>query len=336
VTPSSFVRSIFGLICLDENEVLWLEKEIDRHSLHFRGCILFTMLALLAEYAVFHSPELAPEGNAMLSAITESFLRSGYEVITPESGDFEAELRRLAPLADVGLVIAPDHLLGKYSKILEDNCHSIGCGSLNVALCSNKPHVGAILTAQGIAVPKEITTGIRVIKEKRGAGALNMRIADVEPGPEEFGQEFIEGEHMSVSLVISRYVGDACSYYSGRPPLVLSLNRQFIRFDDGKVIFEGGEVNVDHPRKDEIVATAVKAATVLGCQGYAGVDVIVGDKVYVVDVNPRPTSSLTGIVAVMEEEIAEILVRASKGDVPESVHLRGKARYDKNGTVTVL
>ncbi|MFA5395121.1 MAG: ATP-grasp domain-containing protein [Methanogenium sp.] len=294
------------------------------------------MLALLAEYAVFHSPELAPEGNAMLSAITESFLRSGYEVITPESGDFEAELRRLAPLADVGLVIAPDHLLGKYSKILEDNCHSIGCGSLNVALCSNKPHVGAILTAQGIAVPKEITTGIRVIKEKRGAGALNMRIADVEPGPEEFGQEFIEGEHMSVSLVISRYVGDACSYYSGRPPLVLSLNRQFIRFDDGKVIFEGGEVNVDHPRKDEIVATAVKAATVLGCQGYAGVDVIVGDKVYVVDVNPRPTSSLTGIVAVMEEEIAEILVRASKGDVPESVHLRGKARYDKNGTVTVL
>lgn len=96
------------------------------------------MLALLAEYTVFHNPALAPEGNAMLSVLKESFLRSGYDVISPESGgDFEAELRRLSPLADVGgLVIAPDHLLGKYSKILEDNCHNIGCGSLNCALCS--------------------------------------------------------------------------------------------------------------------------------------------------------------------------------------------------------
>lgn len=294
------------------------------------------MLALLAEYTIFHNPALAPEGNAMLSVLKESFLRSGYDVITPESGDFEAELRRLSLLADVGIVIAPDHLLGKYSKILEDNCHSIGCGSLNCALCSKKPHAGAILAAQGIAVPKEITEGIRVIKEKQGAGALNMRIADEEPGPGEFGQEFIEGEHMSVSLVISRYVGNACSFYSGRPPLVLSLNRQFIRFDDGLVVFEGGEVGVDHPRKDEIVATAIKAATVLGCQGYVGVDVIVGDDIYVVDVNPRPTSSMTGIAAVMEEEIAEILVSASRGDIFESVHLTGRARYDKDGTVTIL
>ncbi len=118
-----------------------------------------------------------------------------------------------------GLVIAPDHLLGKYSKILEDNCHNIGCGSLNCALCSKKPHAGAILAAQGIAVPKEVSEGVRVIKEKQGAGALNMRIADEDPpGSGEFGQEFIEGEHMSVSLVIGRYVGNACSYYSGRPP----------------------------------------------------------------------------------------------------------------------
>lgn len=272
----------------------------------------------------------------MLSVLKESFIRSGYDVITPESGDFEAELRRLAPLADVGLVIAPDHLLGKYSKILEDNCHSIGCGSLNCAICSNKPHAGAILTAQGIAVPKEKNEGVRVIKEKQGAGALNMRIADEEPGPGEFGQEFIEGEHMSVSLVISRYVGNACSFYSGRPPLVLSLNRQYLRIGDGMVAFEGGEVGVDHPRRDEIIATAIKAATVLGCQGYAGVDVIVGDDIYVVDVNPRPTSSIIGLSAVMDEEIAEILVRASKGDIPESVHLMGTARYDKDGMVTVL
>ena len=79
------------------------------------------MLALLAEYTVFHNPALAPEGKAMLSVLKESFLRSGYDVITPESGDFEAELRRLSPLADVGLVIAPDHLIKAKNMIGKRN-----------------------------------------------------------------------------------------------------------------------------------------------------------------------------------------------------------------------
>ena len=73
---------------------------------------------------------------------------------------------------------------------------------------------------------------------------------------------------------------------------------------------------------------------VLGCQGYAGIDVVVGDRVYVVDVNPRPTTSLVGIAAVMEEEIADILVKASHGEAPTEVHLSGRVRFDKDGRIS--
>jgi predicted ATP-grasp superfamily ATP-dependent carboligase len=66
------------------------------------------------------------------------------------------------------------------------------------------------------------------------------------------------------------------------------------------------------------------------------VDLVVSDQPYVVDVNPRITTSLIGIAAVMEEEIADLLIRASHGDVPERVHHRGRVQFTKEGQVTRL
>jgi len=77
-----------------------------------------------------------------------------------------------------------------------------------------------------------------------------------------------------------------------------------------------------------------KAATVLGCQGYCGIDVIVADKVYVLDVNPRITTSIVGIAACMDEEIAQLIVSTSEGIAPEEVHFHGKVRFDRFGKVT--
>ncbi|WP_421908548.1 ATP-grasp domain-containing protein [Methanolacinia petrolearia] len=294
------------------------------------------MKALIAEYTVFNDPGLAPEGRAMLRVLSESFESCGYEVLSPEKGDFAEEIGRLAPECDVGLVIAPDDILWRFTKIVEDNTRNIGCGSLNIALCSNKRRTGEVLSSQGIAVPKEIDEGVRLIKRINGVDGQNMRLADEEPGKGEFGQEFIEGDNISVSLVGGRVTGDTCLSYSGKGPVVLSVNRQYIERDGNRFFYRGGETPVDHPRKDEIIETAIKSLNVLGCQGYTGVDVIVADDIYVVDVNPRPTTSLVGICAIMEEEIAEILVESSKGNVPDSVHLNGRVSFDTKGVVKRL
>jgi predicted ATP-grasp superfamily ATP-dependent carboligase len=294
------------------------------------------MKVLLAEYSVFHDPQLAPEGEAMLRTLTRSFENCGYIVITPQGRDFASELESLAQECDLGLVIAPDHLMAKFTKIIEDNTRNIGCGSLNCALCANKQRSARILSANGIAVPEERTDGTKVIKEICGCGTLNMRLSEDAPGEGEFGQRYIEGDHMSVSLVGSRITGEACLYYSGAEPLVLSLNRQFIDICNGTFTYEGGETPATHPRSDEIIATTKRAADVLGCQGYIGVDVIVGDQIYVVDVNPRITSSINGIAVLMQEEIAEILVRASYGDIQKAVHLTGHVQFDKSGKVTLI
>lgn len=294
------------------------------------------MKILLAEYTVFHDPMLAPEGRAMLDALRGSFKRCGHEVVTPEGVNFERELSNLAGTCDAGLVIAPDHLLAHFTKILEDATHNIGCGSMNCAVCANKKLTAAILKRNGILVPEEIVAGEKVIKEICGCGAQNMRLSQDIPGEGEFGQQYIPGEHLSVSLVCSRIVGNTCETGSGIPPLPLTINRQYIEIDDSTFRFLGGETPLNHPRSEEIIETASKAAMLLGCQGYAGVDMVVADDIYVVDVNPRITTSIVGIVQVMEEEIADLLLEASRGNLPRGVHCTGHVRFDKDGRVFAL
>ena len=295
------------------------------------------MKVFLAEYSVCNDPELAPEGAAMLAAISGSFERCGYDVVTPERPDFEGEIRRLAPGCDLGLVIAPDHLLFRYTHILEGLTHNIGCGSMNAAVCANKQRTAEILSRNGIAVPSAAGEGRRVVKPVAGCGALGVRLTEEEPGTGEFAQAYVEGEALSVSLVGSRVTGNVCEFYSGAPPLLLAVNRQEIAIaDDGRFVYLGGETPVHPDREEEIVGTAIRAMNALGCQGYTGIDVIAGEQIYVVDVNPRPTTSLAGIAAVMEEEIAEILVTASHGEAPAVVHLSGRVRFDKNGELCRL
>ncbi|MCX6700335.1 MAG: ATP-grasp domain-containing protein [Methanomicrobiales archaeon] len=293
------------------------------------------MKALIAEYSMYHDPNLAPEGRAMFMSLSASFSRCGYEVVTPGQGDFYLEIEKLAPGCDVGLVIAPDHLLPRFTLAMESSTHNLGCGSMNVAVCANKMRTGAILASHGIAVPEEQEEGLRVVKPVSGCGASGVRLTRSPAGQGEFGQRFIEGENFSVSVVGSRVVGEACLYFTGEPPVALALNRQHIEIDpEGQFHYRGGETPASHPKEQEIKDTAINAVKTLGCQGYAGVDVVVADRVYVVDVNPRITTSIVGITACMDEEIADILTRASKGEAIGGLHFAGHACFDASGAIT--
>lgn len=291
------------------------------------------MNVLLAEYTLHHDPSLAPEGEAMLKTLKQSFERLGYSVASPGEGDFGDEIEQIAHDCEYGLIIAPDHLLAGFTRRMEGITHNVGTDSTNAAVCANKRLTARILAEHGIDVPQEVSAGMRVIKPVRGSGSINVRISDEEPGEGEFGQEILTGDLLSVSVIGSRVVGDVCSFYSGAPPFVLAINRQEIENNDGRITYLGGETPVEHPRADEIRKIAQKVVTILGCQGYIGIDLIVGERITVIDVNPRITTSLIGIAAVMEEEIADLLIKASEGIEPEPVHLNGPVHFDTHGGI---
>ncbi|WP_319377790.1 ATP-grasp domain-containing protein [uncultured Methanocorpusculum sp.] len=300
------------------------------------------MTVLIAEYTAVLDPALAPEGKAMVAALKKSFEACGHTAVMPTGSDFDSEIARLVPDCEYGLVIAPDEVLAKYTHTLELATHNIGSDSTAVAVCASKRLSGKLLAKVGIDVPAEVPVdhpGKRVIKPIKGAGSVGVRIAkDGElPGDDEMSVEYLEGEHFSVSIIGSRVVGEACGFYSGLPPIFLTINRQLCEVrEDGTFAYHGGETPVHPPREAEMIEVAKKAIETLGCQGYVGLDMIVGEKIWVVDVNPRPTMSILGIVHVIEEEIADLLLKATIGLPPECVHYNGKtAKFDVVGGVVV-
>jgi predicted ATP-grasp superfamily ATP-dependent carboligase len=106
------------------------------------------------------------------------------------------------------------------------------------------------------------------------------------------------------------------------------VNKQLVCVEAG-FEYQGGIVPYRSDREEEILKVAKMAALALGLSGYAGIDLVVGDLPRVVDVNPRPTTSIVGIAKVMREEIADLILRARFATLPERVAVEGVCEFRK-------
>jgi len=282
------------------------------------------MKILLAEYSVCAGIDaLAGEGRAMLATLKRSFETAGCTVTIP--ADFEQGLAEASRSCDGFLLIAPDAMLEKYTAVAEKNSINLGCSPRVARLCADKQDTTEALLHNGIPAPRIIhEKGIKcVVKPRYGCGAEGVFIS---PSPVEkeglVSTEYIEGEHLSVSLI------------GGKTILPLTLNRQHITRTEVNDIaylgYNGNEMPYEHPAKKEILDVAAKAGNMLGCRGLFGIDIVYSDRPYVVDVNPRPTTSIMGLVTVMEENIADLILKARFGTLPESVTLKGHFSFTKS------
>jgi predicted ATP-grasp superfamily ATP-dependent carboligase len=114
-------------------------------------------------------------------------------------------------------------------------------------------------------------------------------------------QEFISGEPASV-----------CLLSNGKKALAISLNKQNVTLAHPNVdsSYNGGCVPYYHPLKQEAFALTEKVVeSIPGLRGYVGVDLIfTSQKIFVVDVNPRLTTSYVGLRKVASYNVAEALV----------------------------
>jgi predicted ATP-grasp superfamily ATP-dependent carboligase len=282
------------------------------------------MKIMLAEYSACAGIDsLAREGRAMLNTLKRSFEATGCKVFVPEN--FNEGLSELSKKCDCFLLIAPDVMLEKFTETAEKNCLNLGCSSHVVRLCADKQDTTELLLHNGIPAPRLVhEKGIKcVVKPRFGCGAEGVFIS---PGPIEregfISTEYIEGDHLSVSLI------------GGKTMLPLTLNRQHIKKTEAKDIafldYNGNDMPCDHPAKKEIFEVAKKTGQMLGCRGLFGIDIVYGDKPYVVDVNPRPTTSAIGLARIMEENMADLIIKARFGILPNSVIINGHFSFTKS------
>lgn len=297
---------------------------------------------LVAEYAsalgLGGTHEL--EGRAMLTVLVESFLSSGHNVAYPTSGPrikagepimvqgeggFETLLESID--ADAALLIAPDGLQPHFLEIIEGRTANLGSSPAAARLAADKLLCTRALARAGVPVaeivdrPDPVEKGCLqyVVKPRTGSGSEGVRITSfARAGPGEIVTRYHEGLHLSASFIVGE---------EGFLPL--TLNRQLIDFGDGKISYQGSQVPYNTPRAAEIWEAAEKAAAVLGLRGYAGIDFVLGERPWAVDVNARPTTSIIGIARVMKEEIGELILQAKFGGMPERVHVTGEYTFLK-------
>ena len=166
-------------------------------------------------------------------------------------------------------------------------------------------------------------SGLSIVKEEAQVEKAVEKIK-VESKEDHFVvQEFIEGDAASVSLLCAK--GKA---------VAISLNHQTIKAGspDETSFYEGGSVPFDHPLKQEAFAIAEKVVDCFeGLRGYVGVDLVLAkNKVFVVDVNPRLTTSYVGLSRVANFNVAEALINVVlKGEFPTKAETTGYVYFSK-------
>jgi tyramine---L-glutamate ligase len=170
--------------------------------------------------------------------------------------------------------------------------------------------------------------GLSIVKEENHVQKAIAKIKADSKSTCFIVQEFINGESVSVSLLST-----------GKKALAISLNRQNVTLADPDMdsYYNGGCVSFCHPLKQKAFALAEKVVcSFSGLRGYVGVDLVLAqDKPYVVDVNPRLTTSYVGLHKVISFNIAEALVNAVlKGTLPAETENRGVACFEKIETPT--
>lgn len=282
------------------------------------------------------------EGFAMLSSVIKGLTCLGHKVSTLLAKRFlalgmylppvkaykldkpsPAELRRFAKLHELTYIIAPEDE-GLLADLLEELEGFHICSKPEAVRCvSDKASLTLRLSREGFKVPETVVyrpgepldigclKPPYVVKPSTGAGCDGMFIArsfeELEGAVSHIRepvliQEFVEGVPASVSLLTD-----------GSKVIPVSLNRQYI--DLGRRIYLGGYTPMHHRLVKEALDTAFRVLSLFkGLRGYIGVDVILsGDRVYVIEVNPRLTVSYVGLSRVLKPDPVKGMVEAGLG-----------------------
>lgn len=270
------------------------------------------------------------------------------EVVLLQPGQgFAALLDR----SDLALIIAPetDGVLARLSQLVEARgIPLLGSNTTAVKVAGNKEACYLVFTQAGLPTPLTLRTDLAQIRQAAegfgfplvtkpldGVGSEGVclltspsdldRAMDVlqcqTKHAEILLQKYVPGEHASVSLLVS-----------GQRILPLSLNGQQIEVGC-PFTYRGGMIPLDHPLQSRAFENAEKAVRLIpGLQGYVGVDMILDtQEAWVIEVNPRITTSYIGLRQVVDMNLAGAIYEACcHGALPEHVKLTGQVNFSKN------
>ncbi|NYB52236.1 MAG: ATP-grasp domain-containing protein [Methanobacteriaceae archaeon] len=324
------------------------------------------MNLLIFEYATamgVKDPSLTAEGQAMLEGLIRDL--EGYDAsfLTSRNSDpvFGGKCNRLEIAEDLDdwindnihnydfcLPVAPeeDFILYKLTRLIEEKgVEVVGSSSDAVCICSDKYLTYQALKNKIPVIPTqklyweevdehaEAIPGKKVIKPADGVSCSDVQIVNSTESlknatwkvkkssnlPYCLLQKFVEGDSASVSLLSN-----------GEKAIPLSLNHQNITEKNGHFDYNGGKVPFYHSKEYEAKKIAKKAVeSISGLKGYVGVDLILGEEVYLVEINSRLTTPYVALRNMLKFNLGEAILKSVQGELPGKVELEGEIKFRK-------
>jgi hypothetical protein len=278
------------------------------------------------------------------------------DVVKPVKSSLEVEalLEDLASKADATLIVAPEQggTLSKLVKLAEKHSSTIlNCPSSFFERFPGKAETLEALKVAGVRFPETLVVnhpealashkrreGFPVlVKPSLGAGCVGLSLAWNQSQLEEavkyawkvspskiLVQKFIRGLH-----------GSLCLLANGSQLEVLSLNLQILCFSQeiGGVKYLGGLTPLRLENRAVVVSEALKAVEVLASslRGFLGVDFVLAEgEPWIIEVNPRLTTSYLGLRKTLKENPARILLKACLDSrLPGGLKAEGFSAYLK-------
>jgi predicted ATP-grasp superfamily ATP-dependent carboligase len=305
---------------------------------------------------------LFTEGWAMLAAVLDDFrqlpdtivttlLDARIELTVPgvetqfvRAGEESAAICELARAAEWSLLIAPefDNILAERCRWVEEcGGRLLGPSSEAVRQTADKHALAHHLSRAGILTPNCQRLGEEgvcfpaVCKPRYGAGSQatflvtsEQELASCPRRAAEEGwqgellvQPFIRGRAASVAFLIGP---------AGHFPLLAS--EQHLS-EDGRFHYRGGRV----PLGDELGVRAIRVArraveAMSGLFGYVGVDEVLGDDGdWVIEINPRLTTSYVGLRRLTVSNLAAAMIRVAEGEAVDLEWRAGEVTFGADG-----